>query len=145
VLVADDEPAIRQLGRLVLEPLGFQVREAGDGTATVQAAEALGAELRAVILDMTMPGLSSAEVLRRLRAAGVRAPVIVMSGHAEADVRERLQGLPVAASLPKPFTGDDVCAVLERVLEPAGSGAGSGVAEGAAPGTESPAGREAGR
>ncbi|HKI99726.1 MAG TPA: PAS domain S-box protein [bacterium] len=121
-LVADDEPAIRELARLVLEPLGFQVRAVGDGAAALEAARELGDALRVVILDVTMPGLGSGEVLRRLQASGVQAPVIVMSGHAERDVRERLNGLPVSAFLTKPFTGADVVARLEQVLGREGSG-----------------------
>jgi PAS domain S-box-containing protein len=116
VLVVDDEPAIRELIELVLQALGFVVATAGDGNAALEAARRLDSALCAVLMDVGMPGLSSEETLRGMREAGLQAPVIVMSGHAATEVRERFAGLPVAAFLAKPFTGADVRARLEQVL-----------------------------
>ncbi len=116
VLVAEDEPAIRELVGLVLQPLGFTVTAVPDGAAALAAALELGAALRLVIMDVSMPGLSAEETLQRLRTAGVAAPVLIMSGHAESEVRDRFAGLPVSGFLLKPFTGKDVQVMLERIL-----------------------------
>jgi FixJ family two-component response regulator len=63
-----------------------------------------------------MPGLSCEETLRRLVETGANVPVVVMSGHAEAEVRERFAAFDVAGFLPKPFTGGTLRTKLEQVL-----------------------------
>jgi nitrogen-specific signal transduction histidine kinase/ActR/RegA family two-component response regulator len=119
VLVVDDEPAIRDLAQMLLEPRGFQVVQAGSGEAALECLRRLGGELRLVLMDVTMPGLASDETLRRMMAAGLRAPVVIMSGHAQSDVRERFAGLPVAAFLNKPFNIAQVLGKLGAVLRDA--------------------------
>ena len=82
ILVCDDDPDITDLLDVRLSEAGFGVRVAADGESLV--AEALETRPRLVIIDLNMPGLDGAAAARRLREAGFRAPIIVLSGAAGA-------------------------------------------------------------
>ncbi|MBI4576979.1 MAG: hybrid sensor histidine kinase/response regulator [Planctomycetes bacterium] len=84
VLVADDEPAIREVCRSVLESEGFLVRLAATGTEAIQALD--GETVDAVLTDVRMPGASGLEVLREVRARSPEVPVILITAFASVDV-----------------------------------------------------------
>lgn len=65
ILVADDDPDIRDLVVFKLEQAGFEVRAVADGSAALTALEDLTPDL--VVLDVMMPGLSGLDVLRQIR------------------------------------------------------------------------------
>jgi len=112
VLVVDDERLVRSHLRHALRSQGYEVIEAATGTAALAAIEREVPS--AIVLDVTMPDISGIELLRRIRARGVRAPVILSSGyHAAAlDVeRDSFQ-----AFLAKPYTLSELFETLARVL-----------------------------
>ncbi|HRO33880.1 MAG TPA: sigma-54 dependent transcriptional regulator [Brevundimonas sp.] len=81
VLVVDDDPTQRRLMQAVLERDGYAVAHAEDGGQAIDRMTAGGgADL--VLLDLVMPGLSGLETLAEMRAAGVTAPVIVLTANA---------------------------------------------------------------
>ncbi len=81
VLVVDDDPTQRRLMQAVLERDGYAVIHAEDGGQAIdRMATGGGADL--VLLDLVMPGLSGLETLAEMRAAGVTAPVIVLTANA---------------------------------------------------------------
>jgi len=88
------------------------VIDAASGEEGIALFAARAAEVRAVLLDMTMPGMSGDEVLVELRRLRAEVPVVIISGHSETDVRQKLEGERAVAFLPKPFTGPE----LERTL-----------------------------
>ena len=78
VLVADDDPDIRDLVEFKLTQAGYAVEAVGDGLAAWEAFESARPEL--VILDVMMPGLSGIDVLRKIRdAGGSHVPVLLLS------------------------------------------------------------------
>ena len=79
VLVIDDEPAIRDALRLILEYDGYEVTCAGSGPEGLSRAQDERPDV--VMLDVKMPGMDGIEALRRLRALDDTLPVIVVSGH----------------------------------------------------------------
>ncbi len=114
ILVVDDEPAVQQaLGRaLALER--YDVAHAADGH---QALERLGQDsYEAVILDVSMPRLDGLEVCRRLRGAGDRVPVLMLTARSEID--DRVAGLDAGADdyLVKPFALRELMARLRALL-----------------------------
>jgi PAS domain S-box-containing protein len=119
VLVVDDESAIRSVTVRMLNVLGFQVIEAADGAAAVELLRQDPAAVYAVLLDLTMPGMSGEETLGRLRAVRGDLPVIVLSGYSEKDVMDRFAGRELAGFLQKPFKLD---ALRERLRLLAGEG-----------------------
>ena len=116
VLVVDDEDEVRSVLERMLASLGFVVLTATDGTEAVARLQEGAAEIRLVMLDLTMPGLSGDQTLRRLRELRTGLPALVISGYAEGDVRERFGDTPVEAVLRKPFTLQALSETLQRLL-----------------------------
>src|SRR5271170_2990875 len=75
-LVIDDEPAVRRLLRLTLEPQGYQIHEAGNGQLGLQEAAARRPDV--IILDLGLPDMEGLTVLKRLRELS-QTPVLVLS------------------------------------------------------------------
>ncbi len=117
VLIIDDEQSIRSVAARMLMRLGFQVVEAADGASALEIVRAPPAPLTAALLDLTMPGLSGEETLRRLRRLDNNLPVILMSGYNERDVLDRFVGREPAGFLQKPFKLDDLRAKLRELFE----------------------------
>jgi two-component system response regulator MprA len=114
VLVVDDEPALRQALQRALTFEGYDVRLAADGHAALDSLLVEPAD--AVLLDVAMPGIDGLEVCRRLRAAGDRTPVLMLTArHATAD---RVAGLDAGADdyLVKPFALEELLARLRALL-----------------------------
>jgi two-component system nitrogen regulation response regulator NtrX len=81
VLIVDDEAAIRESLRMILEFEGYRVDEAGGGSqALAKVADRLP---DAVILDIKMPEMDGLELLRAFRERGYEMPVLMISGHAD--------------------------------------------------------------
>ncbi|MDA0184618.1 response regulator transcription factor [Solirubrobacter phytolaccae] len=121
VLIVDDEPAVRAALDRALRLDGYDVALAADGR---EALDRL-ADTRqdAVILDVAMPGVDGLEVCRRLRDAGDRTPVLMLTARDAVD--DRVAGLDAGADdyLVKPFALKELKARLRALLrraEPTG-------------------------
>jgi two-component system response regulator MprA len=114
ILVVDDEPSVRQALERALKLEGYNVRLAGDGAEALAALRATAAD--AVVLDVLMPHVDGLEVCRRLRAAGDRTPVLMLTARDE--VSDRVAGLDSGADdyLVKPFALDELLARLRALL-----------------------------
>jgi len=117
VLVADDDPMVRELAVTTLRRAGFEVVEAACGDAAARALREHPGRLSLVVLDLVMPGLSGSEVLRELHALSPETPVVISSGFAPS-AAQGLEG--VSAFLPKPWTPSQL---LETVRAALGAGA----------------------
>ena len=114
VLVAEDDQDTRRLVAGVLGRAGHDVLEAADGEEALRLA--LERKPDVAIVDGAMPKLDGFEVVRRLRGAGARLPVILLT--ARTYEREVVEGLAAGADdyVPKPFSTDDLLDRVERVL-----------------------------
>ncbi|MEU9040752.1 MULTISPECIES: response regulator transcription factor [unclassified Kitasatospora] len=114
VLIAEDDRAIRDSLTRALMLEGYRVRIAANGTQTL----AVLAEQRpdVLLLDVMMPEPDGLEVCRRLRAAGDRTPVLMLTARVE--VPDRIAGLDAGADdyLVKPFDVDELFARLRALL-----------------------------
>ena len=116
VLVVDDEKAIRESLRVVLEDEDrYRVSEAADGEEAVRMT--LSRPPDVLLLDIRMPGLDGLEALRRIREAGADVPILMISGHAT--IRTAVEALRAGAQdfLEKPLEGEVVLRRVEGVLE----------------------------
>ncbi len=116
VLLVDDEHYVRSVGEAVLRYLGFEPLIAITGWEALELVDRGDPELRAVILDLSMPGLSGEETLRRLRQEHPSLPVVISSGYSEDEVSPALKSLGMAGFLQKPYRPSDLRRVLRRVL-----------------------------
>jgi signal transduction histidine kinase/CheY-like chemotaxis protein len=130
ILVVDDEPAVREILRESLEELGYRTRCLASGRAAVDSCSAGWKQPVAILLDLTMPELDGIATLEALREAGCTAPVVLMSGYAEAEVRERVDASTASAFLHKPFDLDTLEEELVKVVSQASESA-SAVSDGA--------------
>jgi len=116
VLLADDDPVVRQVIRLLLELQGDTVIEAEDGTQAVARAEAHAGPIHLLLTDVMMPGLTGPEVCDVIRQQRPDLPTLFISGYfPEAVFPDRR--LPAhAAFLSKPFMPDELAEVVERLI-----------------------------
>ena len=114
VLVVDDDAAIREALDRALRGEGFAVRGAGGGRAGLEAVADWAPD--AIVLDVSMPDLNGRAVCARLRAGGVRTPILILSARDEVD--DRVAGLQAGADdyLVKPFALPELVARLEALL-----------------------------
>jgi two-component system OmpR family response regulator len=113
VLVAEDD---RKLARLLVKGLreaGMVVDVVHRGDDALQSGRS--GDYDAVVLDVMMPGLDGFEVCRRLRAAAVRSPVLLLTARTE--VEDRVRGLDGGADdyMPKPFSMDELAARIRAL------------------------------
>ncbi len=107
-LVVDESRVIRKVARRILEELGFEVAEAGDGAEALAWCSAVMPD--AILLDWTLPTMDGLEVLRRLRAMrdGHLPKVIFCSGRTELSSIGEALDAGADEYLMKPFDGDIV-------------------------------------
>ncbi|MBL0889330.1 MAG: response regulator [Gemmatimonadaceae bacterium] len=111
VLVVDDEPAIAQVLQRTLTRRGFEVETASNG------AEALsrlgrGPDIDVLVTDHTMPVMTGAELITRLRESGNACPVVLMSGFGAVISDEHLAPYADVQRLDKPFATEDLVRLI---------------------------------
>jgi CheY-like chemotaxis protein len=111
VLVIDDDPDVRGFIVATLEEQGYRVRQAPDGEHGLKEAAREKPDL--VVLDFIMPGLSGAEVARRILAKAPDQPILFVSGYSETEAVKRTA--PDAPLLAKPFRAE----ALEKAVRAA--------------------------
>jgi DNA-binding response OmpR family regulator len=114
ILVADDEPHIREVIRAYLERESYEVLEALDGESALELARTAGLDL--LVLDVMLPLRSGFDVLRTLRSEGSTVGVVMLT--ARDDVIDRVAGLELGADdyVVKPFEPREVVARVGAVL-----------------------------
>lgn len=114
MLVVDDEPAVRESLTSSLTFEGYEVVEAADGLAALEQVERERPDV--VVLDVLMPRMDGLTACRRLRAAGSRVPVLMLT--ARDMVGDRVTGLDAGADdyLVKPFELDELLARIRALL-----------------------------
>jgi signal transduction histidine kinase/CheY-like chemotaxis protein/HPt (histidine-containing phosphotransfer) domain-containing protein len=118
VLLVDDHPINRRLGRILLEQLGVEVQEAVDG---VRALEILGTQrFDLVLMDCQMPEMDGYEATRALRSreagTGGHLPVVALTANAMTEDRDRCLAAGMDDFLTKPLRDVDLLAVVRRYL-----------------------------
>ena len=116
ILVADDDPDLRDILRSVLEPLGFLVTEVADGDHVLQTIHAHPPDL--VILDYMMPGMTGPQLCERLKQDLMlrHVPIIMLTGKSE--VQDKIHGINAGADdyVVKPFDPKELLARVQMVL-----------------------------
>jgi CheY-like chemotaxis protein len=103
---------VRSHLRRLLERRGYTVLDAPDGRAGLAAVARDRPDV--LLLDLTMPDLDGVEVVRRLRANGMRVPIVLCSGDLGYATERGLEPGMVQGILQKPFSTDELIHALER-------------------------------
>jgi len=114
VLVIDDEEVVRDMVAEVLAFEGFDVLLAADGFAGVRLLTERVASIDAVLLDLSMPGLSGEETFARLIAVRPDIPVILSSGYDNAEAVRRFEGRGPAGFIQKPYRPAELVEEIRR-------------------------------
>ncbi len=117
VLLVDDEEAIRNTGKRILERKGFEVILAADGRECVQKFSEHRNKIFAVILDLTMPVMSGEEAYRELSKIDPNVRVILSSGYSENDATGRFVGQGLTGFIQKPYRPTDLAEKIREVME----------------------------
>jgi two-component system, OmpR family, response regulator MprA len=125
VLVVDDEPAVRRALERALTLDNYTVALAADGQEALDVLAVTPAD--AVVLDVMMPRVDGLEVARRMRRAGDRTPILMLTARDAVD--DRVTGLDVGADdyLVKPFALRELQARLRALLRRTGEAGGEEV------------------
>ena len=110
ILIADDDPSVREFLETVLRKEGCRVLTASDGQQAVAAASRQKVDV--VLLDLRMPGVSGLEALQRLLEVDERVVVIVLTGYGALDTAREAMRLGAYDYVTKPFDID----FLEEVI-----------------------------
>jgi CheY-like chemotaxis protein len=116
VLVAEDEPVIRDLLGHLLRAKGFAVWSAADGREAVEVYGRHQADIRAVLLDVHMPRLDGPQTLRVLRQLDPEVRCCFITGTAGGEEEEALRAMGPSAVLHKPCTPEELAEALRQAM-----------------------------
>lgn len=112
VLVAEDDPAMREVLAEALAAAGLVVELVTDGEALLSRAEGSAV----IVTDLRMPRLDGLTALARLRHAGVDRPVVMITGFGSPETHSMARALGAARVLDKPFDVDHLVDVVRCLL-----------------------------
>lgn len=118
ILVIDDDELVRFTAQLVLASAGHAVDTANDGREGVEKVRRVDYDV--VVTDMIMPEMEGLETIQILIQEFPQLPIVAMSGGGPSGRLDYLQlarNLGVRCSLEKPFSHEELCAVVDKALD----------------------------
>jgi len=117
ILLVDDEQMIIDVGRQLLEHLGYSVLTAGSGKKAIELVSGNPEKVDLVILDLIMPGMGGGETYDALRAAAPETRVLLSSGYALEGEAAEILARGCNGFIQKPFTLNDLSAKIRTVMK----------------------------
>jgi FixJ family two-component response regulator len=114
VALVDDDVSVRESLPALIRQLGFSV-EAFESAADLLASDRYG-EIRCLIVDVEMPGMSGLEVLHKVKHRGYAIPIVFVSGHGGEALRRRLLEEGATECLFKPLSSAALVGAIEMAL-----------------------------
>jgi CheY-like chemotaxis protein len=118
VLVVDDEELIRNFCKSALEPYGYNVLLARDGTEAIRVFKENADQIGLVLLDVAMPGMDGSQTLGHIREIRSGVPVIVCSGFGDVEIEARFAGKQISGFFPKPHTVKQLARKVKSFMAP---------------------------
>jgi two-component system, NtrC family, nitrogen regulation response regulator NtrX len=115
ILVVDDEAAIRDSMRMILEYEGYEFLGAPAGQDAIAAVERDAPDM--VFLDIKMPGMDGLDVLSRIKAISDQLPVVMISGHATVSTAVEATKLGAFDFIEKPLASDRVLLTIRNAID----------------------------
>jgi FixJ family two-component response regulator len=112
--IIDDDEAVRDSTRALLEVYGYEAREHASAEAFLGHA---GEKAACLLVDHHMPGMMGLDLLERLHAQGDRTPVLVMTAKDDPSIKRRIARIG-AKLLPKPFDAQELLREIEQAWRP---------------------------
>ncbi len=117
ILVIDDEEAVRQAAKSILENYGYRVMVAASGREGLELFHSPGELIDAVLLDMTMPVMSGEETFVGLKGIRSLIPIVLSSGYDEAEATHRFTDKGLAGFAQKPYKAEDLVEKMRIALD----------------------------
>jgi len=117
VYVIDDDEAMRDSLNFLLDSAGFQVRLFETATSFLETLPTL--EFGCVVSDVRLPGIDGIELLKRMKAASSRFPILIMTGHGDVPLAVEAMKLGAVDFLEKPFEDERLTTMIEVALRQA--------------------------
>ncbi len=117
ILVVDDEPVLRQAAMQVLEWLGYEAIGAKDGLEGAEIYRERSAEIRGVLLDMSMPRLDGKGCYMEMRKINPDVRVLLTTGYALNEEAQSIMDMGVRGFIEKPWNMQQLSEALAKVLE----------------------------
>jgi two-component system, cell cycle sensor histidine kinase and response regulator CckA len=117
VLVVDDDPMVRKVVASSLGSLGYKTIEAVSGPAAVEIFRKHRDEVRAVVLDMVMPGMAGKAAYLALREVDPNVAVLLMSGHTLNEQVQEILDLGVRSFVSKPYSIAELAAAIAVLMK----------------------------
>ncbi len=117
ILFVDDEAALASLGKKLLENLGYQVIMMTDSPKAYKLFSSNPKRFDLVITDMTMPGLTGANLTQKIRHIRADTPVILCTGYSEKINEEKALDMGINAFIMKPLAIQELAAKVREVLD----------------------------
>jgi two-component system, LuxR family, response regulator FixJ len=108
--IIDDDDAVRDSTRALLESLGYEVRDHASAEMFLKAA---GSKADCLLVDQHMPGMTGLDLLEHLRANGDRTPAVMMTGRSDPSLEPRAARIGVKL-LHKPVPEDQLVRWIEQ-------------------------------
>ncbi len=118
ILFVEDEERVRDIAARLLRARGYEVIEAGDGEEALELAKAHAGRIDLMISDVSMPGMDGPELLKAARPYLGAAPVMFISGYAESEFSDLLEGETGISFLPKPLHLQSLAEQVKARLRP---------------------------
>jgi PAS domain S-box-containing protein len=117
VLLVDDEDAVRDLGKAILEEAGYEVIQAANGAEALRICQKQGRSIALVILDLIMPGMSGKECLQELvrRHPGVK--ILISSGYPSGEISGDAIQTNAAGFVNKPYSMGELLRAVRSTLD----------------------------
>jgi CheY-like chemotaxis protein len=112
VLLVDDEEVVRDVGRAMLDTLGYEVLLAANGKEGVEVFRRNREKISMVILDLMMPVMDGKKAFEEIRRIDPRARVIISTGFSGDEDVDNLKEMGASAILPKPYSYDTMTRVI---------------------------------
>jgi CheY-like chemotaxis protein len=117
VLVVEDEPIVCAVAQALLSRSGYTVLTASDGASALNILREHPVGIGLILLDMTMPGMTSGEVVQAIRALDPTVPILLNSGYASnGTVNQMVKEGSVQGFLGKPYTLGDLVGKVQELL-----------------------------
>jgi len=116
VLVVDEDETVLELGKDMLEELGFNALTALNGREAVEIFERRKKEIACIMLDMNLPDIGVDHALMEIKRIDPDIPVIISSGYANNSMKKLIQDMSIAGFLQKPYTLAKLSSGFKKIL-----------------------------
>jgi len=117
ILIAEDEPDLRELTRIFLRDYGYNVIEAASAEQALQIGEVFAGPIHLLLTDVIMPGMSGRQLAERIHKKYPQTKIIYMTGYTDDMVVQHKVLEPGVNMLQKPFTRLDLASKVRSTLD----------------------------